>query len=359
LLQIALAMLGSSDWTYKYRPQHAIHDELCMVLQDRAFGLTNHYEVFEIPIEQYNPRSPSCVRVTEIALGPDCETTVRNVSLYFNIDVDSVEMCTPQQAKRFRWKRGVKKGEKEKPKQQSKFDTLDGFEMVRPRDAVAFDLVKAAMTHRLAVLQTERISETKQRFSELQKLDDVKKDLQRRFDDMKKDWTTWAWPVNRGREKVDKKTPVPRVEGEYNFAKRTTGFGSSTQCIWESFVNGPFDKTNSMAPLSETSSINKSGKRLPIFRKLALGQPVDLDRTLPLIAKHAPNLSSGPLADPDEHQKEHCWKALLLNGMEEAGEVNEWEEVREHFDKSRSKKVLTIIQQKTSPSPVMGQASYY
>ena len=40
---------------------------------------------------------------------------------------------------------------------------------------------------------------------------------------------------------------------------------------------------------------------------------------------------------------DRCWKALLLTP--EFGRPNEWMAVREHFENSRSKKVLSILQQ--------------
>jgi len=53
--------------------------------------------------------------------------------------------------------------------------------------------------------------------------------------------------------------------------------------------------------------------------------------------------------DGDEDQRERCWKALLLK--EDDKEPNEWDLVREHFEKSRSKKVLSIIQSKKGSPP--------
>jgi hypothetical protein len=68
-IAIALQMQGSHDWQYKFRPQHVIHDELCMVLQKRAFRLTNAGEAIEIPLNSYHPRSSTQVVVREIAFG--------------------------------------------------------------------------------------------------------------------------------------------------------------------------------------------------------------------------------------------------------------------------------------------------
>ena len=47
-------------------------------------------------------------------------------------------------------------------------------------------------------------------------------------------------------------------------------------------------------------------------------------------------------------QQERCWKAVLSPAEESEcpGGKDEWSIVRDHFANSRSKKVLTIIQQK-------------
>jgi hypothetical protein len=42
---------------------------------------------------------------------------------------------------------------------------------------------------------------------------------------------------------------------------------------------------------------------------------------------------------------ERCWKALLLTSAYPFYEANEWKAVRDHFQNSRSKKVLSILQQ--------------
>jgi hypothetical protein len=218
-LQIALKLRATPDWQYKYRPQHIVHNELCMVLQKRAFRIGNTMEAVEIPLSSYNIRLPSHVLVREIAFGPDSDPAVRGVSLWFNISEDEVQICTPQQAKRFRWKRTVKGSSSKDQESQtdtSVFQKLDSFPMIRPDDKYAFNLATDIMKHRLSVLQTERLSSMSDRFEALKKLEAQKKLLKERFENQKRSWVDWAWPVNVGRKKVDKRTPVPPVDVKYS-----------------------------------------------------------------------------------------------------------------------------------------------
>jgi hypothetical protein len=253
-LQIALKLHGDADWQYKFRPQHIIHDELCMVLQKRAFLVGNNNNMGEaareIVLSTYNPRHASHVLVREIAFGPDSDPTVRGVSLWFNVSEDEVQLCTPQQAKRFRWKRGLKIKDQEQKDSSSIFETLDSFPMIRPDDKDAFDLAKNIMEHRCAVLQTERLSSMRDRFQALKKLETQKKALQERFENQKKSWAAWAWPINVGRENVNKNTPVPPVDSKYSLERAEKEetpededsdeehcVGSAVTGIWESFLS--------------------------------------------------------------------------------------------------------------------------
>ena len=87
--------------------------------------------------------------------------------------------------------------------------------MVRPHDEDAFNLATDIMKHRLAFLTKERMSGMKDRFEALNALEIEKKALQERFENIKRYWKSWAWPVNSGREIVDKRTPVPSIDGKY------------------------------------------------------------------------------------------------------------------------------------------------
>lgn len=296
-LQIALKFREetSSDWHYKYRPQNSIHGELCMVLSKRAFRVISHegqskrrsrtnrsnnkgnseLEVMEIPLSSYNAKLVNHLMVREIAFGPESDPSVRGVALWFHIDEQDVIECTSQQAKRFRWKKGIKTNKNEI--EESEIDTnhktgakssifdspskLDSFPMTRPTDQNAYELTTKIIKHRLSVLKTERMSNMKERFESLKRLETQKQKLQDEFGNIQRDWFVWAWPINAGREKTDRNTSVPAVDGYYkinaidkenngpHLAKEKMKIspvsddsleklkGSYVTTIWNSFVN--------------------------------------------------------------------------------------------------------------------------
>jgi hypothetical protein len=293
-LQIALLMRGDGlDWSYKYRPQHVIHEELCMVLQKRAFVLlpenrsgtedkngnrsqsnrnrmsiieSDQMNVVEIPLGEYRKSNRNHILVREIAFGPDGDSSVKGVAIFFNIQDDDVIVCTQTQAKRFRWKRGLKNDKIQEEKARlSVLQTLDHFPMIRPDDPVSYQLASDMLRHRLSVLQKERICNMRARYDALQELDHEKAVLQERYETLRRNWISWGWPVNVGRDKVDKKTPVPKVDSKYVIAasvnnstdsaahkkgstydddddlslssgKRLPHLGSAISSIWQSFV---------------------------------------------------------------------------------------------------------------------------
>lgn len=260
-LQIALAMRGDSNWFFKYSPQHVIHDELCMVLQKSAFRITPNMEAIQIPPQTYNSQNSNHIIVHELAFGPDSEPSVRGVALWFNISEGDVLECTAQQAKRFRFKRTLKKDEKV----ASVFDSLENFSMIRPRDSQSFDLATAIIKHQLSVLQAERISNMKDRYDSLKELKEQENFLLENFENLRRHWFAWGWPINKGREHVDKTTEVPSVDGEYVMPdsletmppgeEETLSLGSEVQRIWVSFLEENFESTD---PVSDPFLLGRS-----------------------------------------------------------------------------------------------------
>lgn len=254
-LQAATIMRGDSDFSFKYRPQHIIHGEQCMVLQKRAFQVPGeaNASLAEISHREYSQSNKSHLMIWELAFGPDSDSAARPVALWFNIDQSQVVECSITQAKRFRWKRGLKNS---KETRRSVFDHLDHFQMIRPHDKDAFDLTTDMLHNRLRMLQAEQTADLKDRQVELASAKEEKDKLRERFDALLKHWVTWGWPVNKGRANVDKHTPVPAVDCQYELPidslaradvdaelktrelsdDEETVMGQQTLRLWQSFV---------------------------------------------------------------------------------------------------------------------------
>ena len=245
-ISMALRMRGGSNFQFKFRPQHIVFDELCMILQKRVFRLTND-EAVEIPFSMYNAHSAKDILVREIAFGPDCDSTVRGVGLWYGIAESDVTVCTPQQAKRFRWKRGLsnkKQGRNDAimiNSVASKFDYRDSFVMIRPSESDAYDLSTRMLVHRLAVLKAERIPNLCDRTIALEGLGKNRVCIEECFDGLARNWERWTWPVNEGRSMVDNNSTVPSVDANY----KPTGASADIHRtavfkIWESFASVDF-----------------------------------------------------------------------------------------------------------------------
>jgi hypothetical protein len=245
-IHIALATRGPANFSYKFRPQHVIYGELCMVLQKRAFAMTASQDIMELPLRDYTPSRPNHILVHELAFGPDADSTVRGVALWFNIREADVVQYTAAHAKRYRWKRSLKKETTHSKK--STFDHCDHFHMIRPHDPDAFALAAGILENRLHMLQAERIDNLKPRSDQLALVRKEKDALKERFEAMLRHWIHWNWPVNQGRGKVNKRTPVPPVDGLYEHpveVDELEGFelgqtegvcGDKSQSVWQSFT---------------------------------------------------------------------------------------------------------------------------
>ncbi|CAJ1942642.1 unnamed protein product [Cylindrotheca closterium] len=366
-LSMALQMRGEAGWMYKYRPQHFIRGTLCMVLQKRAFRLEKSGTALPIPLNKYKAEHSGHILVRELAFGPDSDPSVRGVALYFNIPKEDVSECTPQQAKRYRWKKSSGARENNRDK-LSIFDKQECFVMIRPFEKDPFDLATRILQHRFDTVKAERLSALKQRFAVMKKLTKEKEDLRDTFHIHKKDWIKWSWPVCFGRQNVDEDTCVPSVEAEYipivdsgaimdDDAGSEAIKGSAIQPLWESFVaqvnkfeeqvgeidDAPRVKKNLFSSLDDLAPRTDGTSRLVIFKRLASGYQVCQNRSLPHIKSATKDAVENQILG---RQSERCWKALLLkkHDNEFAKNGNEWEVVQGHFQKSRSNKVLKIIQ---------------
>jgi hypothetical protein len=206
-------------------------------------SLRNHRYSLARAHKQTHTSTDFVVSCSSRPSGPDSDPSVPNVGLYFDVLEDDVAICTPQQAKRFRWKRGLHNNKKNSrtekgSKSSSIFDLIECFVMYRPCESEAFDLCTSILKHRLVVLQTQQNachsllnhrSTLDLRLEELLNL--IRCQIER--------WQRWSWPINEGREHVDEATCVPAVDGYYyqDTAGMKLAFPTrETTKIWESFV---------------------------------------------------------------------------------------------------------------------------
>jgi hypothetical protein len=377
-LSIALQMRGGHQWMYKYRPQHVIFQDLCMILDKRAFSFEfDNAEAVPISISKYRPGNPKHVIVREIAFGPDSDPTTRGVALWFNIPENEVIECTAQQAKRFRWRKTSKSEDDKIDQKTSVFDSRECFTMIRPHDSDAFNLATGILKHRYEMLKAERLSSLRARSAALTKLNQEHDALHEMFSNCRRHWVAWTYPINEGRLPFDDDTPVPPVDAEYNpivdvkcidpmgITHKTNDniSGSASQKIWRSFITSlePTTQCESRCPVEECPvedsipTIHNPKKdltkecSLSIFLSLRRGEHISQDRTLPHIINPAgSNCNPSFTTTFHRRQSERCWKALLLKKnqiFERVYDCNEWDEVVDHFQNySRSKKVLSIIQ---------------
>lgn len=369
-LSIAIQMRGTHQWMFKYRPQHVIFQDTCMVLQRQTFRLENESgNAIPISMKFYKPGKADHVMVHELAFGPDSDPSVRGVALWFNIPEKEIAEVAPQQAKRFRWKK-TSKFDDSKLGKPSVFDSRECFTMIRPTERDAFDLATEILEHRFKTVKAERLTSMEERFETLKKLKGQKQILEDIFQQQRRSWIAWGYPINNGRQRNDGDTPIPAVDDEYHpiidhdllQQQDDTAstcvqavFGSEVEGIWQSFVTFIGHETTLGADSTNESTAKASNAlssfrgRLSIFVKLSRGEAVCPNRTLPHITRsfNVAKRDIGKLKTTQYTiQSERCWKSLLLKPKNYTEEPSEWHIVMDHFQNfSRSKKVLSIIQQ--------------
>jgi hypothetical protein len=266
--------MNISTALYKYKPSHIIFNEMCMILQTRAFdiicdgrkNINEHYDnentVREIDVSMYNRNNLNHVLVHDIAFGlPGSNNSGvvvngmtnennRPRALWFNIQPEDIHLCTLQE--RMNYKRTCKKLEKMKKMQEMRNDSArvylnrhltfdiseeayqNGFAekpiiMNLPMDHDSFDLTNAVLKHRLSILK---------RSNQLD-VDEELLRIEKKFNSLKSHLQKFCfWPVNDGREIVDDKTLVPEADDTYSVPiVRTKDEFTFHGKIWDSFVD--------------------------------------------------------------------------------------------------------------------------
>ena len=279
---IALQMHGGTHrWMYKYRPSHTIFNEMCMILDKRAFRLDEMSgRAIPISLSKYRSSNPNHCIVREIAFGPDGDPSVRpvrqtlnifrscqsrspfsnplftnsslllfqQVSLWFNIPGEKVSQCTLHKQKLFRWHKHNKSLQPKHTSNNSDgfkivatspFESYDSFVMIRPIDREAFFLVKDILEHRYANLKAEIIPSIHERSRALQEVEKEKILLEERFSNLKHHWATWTYPSAAGRPKIDDETPVPPADATYEPGENnpTKYCFRESRKVWTSFLS--------------------------------------------------------------------------------------------------------------------------
>lgn len=310
--------------SYIYHPTHVIYGELCMILQSCAYRiheecqdfteLTNLVEEslpssYENALKQEEPSAfdfgieKDLIVAHEVVFGPVNDQNSRQISICFNIPINELSKCSPQQAKRHKRSRNRshKVASKEKDLQSALPNTCVVIESNnqdydlhksapfyenQPGDNDAFDLVSDVLSLRLHHLMNSTRKQND--YESLLFVEEEEQRLKLRFESQLRFWMTWAWPLILSGDDVDENTQIPPVSEIYRFevggdsstsSKDRVDYGKlATGFIWISFVmnflNDPaifFDREKKHYMPSH-SDYFASLPRLPVFRSLSLGE---------------------------------------------------------------------------------------
>jgi len=104
--------------------------------------------------------------------------------------------------------------------------------------------------------------------------------LEKMFQNIKKDVQMWQWPVSKGREIITEDTKVPKTLTEY-----TPSSTSQVTPIWDGFLS----LFELQGDDSATSSCKPSDSTLQVFRNLGNSENVSRSKTMPHITHHTKN----------------------------------------------------------------------
>eukprot|EP00557_Chaetoceros_sp_GSL56_P000124 CAMPEP_0176500072 /NCGR_PEP_ID=MMETSP0200_2-20121128/13310_1 /TAXON_ID=947934 /ORGANISM="Chaetoceros sp., Strain GSL56" /LENGTH=1051 /DNA_ID=CAMNT_0017898623 /DNA_START=829 /DNA_END=3984 /DNA_ORIENTATION=+ len=325
----------STDFLYK--PKHLVYNELCMVLRTKYYCLLNpqdisgtfnindcppiHRFVKEISKQEYATakalynddavyKNDQVIIVQELAFGCVGEQSSR-VSLWY--DLPEITELSPQEVKRL--KRNKQRNKGSNAEGSNNVTCYPGYERtfsnvwsersysMRIRTATSFDthphkpffrvepitkcsdvvdLVRNVLHHRISVLiqrEYRAYSPNENIVKEIIISQDVQ--LEKMFQNIKKDVEMWQWPVSKGREIITEDTKVPKTLTEY-----TPASTSQVTPIWDGFLSLFELQGND----STTSSCHQSpDSTLPVFRKLANSEKVSRSKIMPHITYHTKN----------------------------------------------------------------------
>ena len=234
--------------------------------------------------------------------------------------------------------------------------------MVRPIDESAFDLATEMLVHRYETVKADRMSHIKERIVALEKLQRDRTVLQQVFENHKRHWVAWTFPIQNGRHLADDDTPVPPVDATYDpildresiHRKQSEGqdvanvSGVAAQKVWDSFVSTMHVLQYGTDTAAHTHA--PKGRRLSIFERLNRGEHISPNRNLPHILNTRVVVRHNSSVRPKESylkQSERCWRSILLTDQHETGSdscAKDWGEIMEHFENAKSKKVLGFVQ---------------
>ena len=261
---------------YKYAHSHIIFDELCMLIQTRAFYLgTNACDIpVEIALEAFDEENKYHTIVREIAFGPYCSEKDRCLALYFDIRNDQISICDPKEKKRSdRTKKRLNKNKAKGLKQLSSNDceilichpttktsywsdilerdlpiSFDydeqndkinqPFKLCVPKDedsytfitdVLKFHVNKCLSSIKGGDMKIKNIADEKEASSSWSVLEKKYNSLMNHFD-------LFYFPINEGRKYVDETTLVPRVDTLYNMPPFAGKGASFQEKIWEVFL---------------------------------------------------------------------------------------------------------------------------
>ncbi len=289
---------------FKYKPSHIVCNNVCMIVQERAFcKAVGSYLMEEVPMSRTSSRtnhrlprgdrsssvklasSPKIYVVREIVFGHPSSTddAQHPPALWINTPEDVIikaDLAT------------IKKNSKNKERGRERC-------LMRKHDEPPFRLFYSSNTGVQQLIGDVLRNQFRLSFfHDNDILNEETKILKTKFTALVKVLKASHWPVNKGRNVDDLDIPLPPVNGQY-CVDVTTKNDRHLGRLWDSVISNVGNDKRSIA--SATCSIDKP-KRLSIFRDLGGGYSAPTtSRTIPSKAQFIPPLVS--MSDDDDSEE--------------------------------------------------------